>query len=347
MKKLSVKTLAILVVCAVVVVFLSVFVIVKSTAKDENRLEYALSDDGTYYSVTDIKNDFRGGWFCKESLTIPATHKGKPVKVVARIDSKQIKQIIISEGIEKIGSSAFNDDTALENVVIPDSVVSIGSAAFKLCSNLKSISIGKNVKSIGNEAFASCSGLKQIDISEENVHFVYVNNCIINKETQTLMFGGIDAVIPDDGSVIHINAQSFEGNTSIKTLTIPESIVSIGNAAFANCTSLESVVWNAIRCEQAGGDDGYQIFGGCVNLKTFTVGAKVTVIPAYTFKDSKADKIGLTSLTFLDAKGWYQSSKISTLPTAETKYIDFSDPTANLKKITTANYLIKAGTSEQ
>lgn len=347
MKKLSVKALALLAVCAVLVVVLSVLVIVTAAAKDENRLVYELSEDETYYTVTDIKNAYRAGWFCRDSLTVPATHKGKPVKVVARIASNQLKQVTLSEGIERIGQSAFNENEALENIVIPDSVVSIGTSAFKACLSLKSISIGKNVESIGEEAFSSCKGLEEIDISEENVHFEFVNNCIINKETKTLMFGGNNATIPTDGSVTKIDAAAFHYNTTIKTLIIPECIVEIGNLAFAECPNLESVIWNATRCEKAGNTDGNQIFGKCVNLKTFTVGANVTLIPAYTLADMTSDKIGLTTLTFLDAKGWYQSSKKDALPSETTKYLDFSDPATSLEKFRSTNFLIKAGTSEQ
>ena len=51
----------------------------------------------------------------------------------------QIKNVVIGNGITKIGNYAFRDCTLLANIRIPASVISIGSYAFSGCSSLETV----------------------------------------------------------------------------------------------------------------------------------------------------------------------------------------------------------------
>ena len=70
----------------------------------------------------------------------------------------------VPEGIEIIGSGAFQDSTELCAVVLPDSVCELHYWAFGGCINLDNIYLGKNLYYIGNYAFAHCYSLRSIDI---------------------------------------------------------------------------------------------------------------------------------------------------------------------------------------
>ncbi len=310
--KLSLKATIILIVIAAAVLVLGILCIVAATASDPDRLNYVLDENEESYTISDIKNDFRGGWFCKDSLTIPATHNGKPINTLKRINSTHIKEIIISEGITEISGSAFASNTSLEKVVLPSTLQTIGSSAFLNCSSLKSITIPASVTSIGENAFNSCVALEEIVIESGNTEYAYVNNCLIEVFTGILMFGGKNASIPTDGSVTEIASSAFSGNTSITTITIPESITKIGNSAFKGCTNLTKVVWNAIACTKAGANN-VQIFEQCSSLSTFVVGKDVTTIPAYTF-----DKLNgiLQTVTFENTAGWVTKKDKNANPVA-------------------------------
>ena len=69
---------------------------------------------------------------------------------------RNIKQIIIDDGITTIGRSAFRDCSNLTSVTIPNSVTTIGGSAFENCSALTSVTIPNSVTEIGSGAFYSC-----------------------------------------------------------------------------------------------------------------------------------------------------------------------------------------------
>ena len=99
-------------------------------------LEFKLSDDGSYYSVTGIGS-------CEDvDIVIPSTYNSLPVS--------------------SIGEGAFEDCDDLIGVIIPDSVTVIGRAAFYSCSNITSVVIPSNLTVIENAAFSGCVKLVEI-----------------------------------------------------------------------------------------------------------------------------------------------------------------------------------------
>ena len=103
-------------------------------------LEYTLSGDSTYYSVTGI------GTCTDTEIYILATYNGLPVK--------------------EIGENAFYENTTITSIVIPASVQQIGDRAFFACGKLKSVTIGQGstLDRIGYHVFALCSSLESIVI---------------------------------------------------------------------------------------------------------------------------------------------------------------------------------------
>lgn len=74
-----------------------------------------------------------------------------------------LEHVVIPEGIEKLGHSAFRN-CKMKSVVLPDSIDRIRAKAFYQCKNLKSVRFGNNVDTIEDSAFAECCSLKYIDI---------------------------------------------------------------------------------------------------------------------------------------------------------------------------------------
>ena len=136
------------------------------------------------------------------------------------------------------GSVVIPEEITYDNKTLK--VTGIGENAFYNCKALTSITIPKSVTSIGNTAFGSCSALTSIVVEKNNSKYDSRNNCnaIIETNSNTLIAGCKNSVIPNDVTSIGKNAFYCSSLTSI---TIPNSVTSIGEAAFFNCKALTSI----------------------------------------------------------------------------------------------------------
>ena len=150
--------------------------------------------------------------------------------------------IIPADGsVTSIGDESFDGCSGLTSIAIPDSVTIIGDRAFYDCKNLINLTIGKGVTSIGENAFHGCSALEQIIVSKENIIYHSAGNCLIETESKTLILGCKTSTIPSDGSVLTIGCGSFESNTNLVSIVIPDSITTIEEDAFWECTGLKRI----------------------------------------------------------------------------------------------------------
>lgn len=80
--------------------------------------------------------------------------------------AKGSKNVIIPDGVTRIGAGAFNNAKKLESISIPNSITSIGDGAFNFCESLQSVVIPDSVTSIGSSAFYGCHSLQSIVIPD-------------------------------------------------------------------------------------------------------------------------------------------------------------------------------------
>lgn len=97
--------------------------------------------------------------------------------------------------------------------------------------------------------------------------------------------------------VIHIEDGAFSGNTVIRTVTLPDSIRSIGSNAFSGCTSLTSVI-----IPQEVSTIEMCTFMGCSELSTVIIEGGVKTVDVCAF--AGCDK--LTEVTFTGTKEAWQ-----------------------------------------
>ena len=144
------------------------------------------------------------------------------------IDGTKIEgDLVITEGIKSISSSAFSYCTGLTSVTIGNGVTSIGLSAFLGCNGLTSITIGNSVTSIGSYAFYWCRGLTSV-------------------------------TIPD--SVTSIGLSAFLGCNGLTSVTIGNSVTSIGDSAFSECYKLVEVI-NKSSLNIVNGSSGFGYVG--------------------------------------------------------------------------------------
>ena len=140
-----------------------------------------------------------------------------------------------------IGEYAFEYCEGLAGIEIPEGVTSIGNSAFFNCEGLTGVEIPESVTSIGNWVFNNCSSLTSMVVDPGNS--VYTsgngNNCIIEKQGNTLIAGCKTTIIP--GSVTGIGSFAFRGCSGLTGIEIPGSVTSIGASAFYRCEGLTGI----------------------------------------------------------------------------------------------------------
>ena len=161
-----------------------------------------------------------------------------------------LKEVIIT-GRTSIVYGAFYECVSLESVTIPESVTGIGGYAFQYCSSLTNITIPESLTSIGSYAFQYCSSLTNVYYNGTiedwcNISFVteYSNPMYYAKHFNMLnenkeWYEVISITIPE--SVTSIGEYAFSNCSSITSITIPESVTSIGYGAFYKCSSITSI----------------------------------------------------------------------------------------------------------
>ena len=160
-----------------------------------------------------------------------------------------LTSIIIPDSVKSIGKYAFYGCNSLTSIVIGNGVTSIGEAAFMGCKSLTSIVIGNGVTSIWETAFDDCSSLTSIVVAEGNTVYDSREQCnaIIHTATNTLISGCQNTIIPE--SVTSIGEAAFYGCDSLTSIVIGNGVTSIGEAAFMGCDSLKSITFNGTKMQ--------------------------------------------------------------------------------------------------
>lgn len=145
-------------------------------------------------------------------------------------------------------------------------VTSLGSFAFYGSESLETITIPESVTSICDSAFHSCEILSEIKIDSNNKVYDSRENCnaIIETETNTMISGCMNTIIPD--SVTSIGDSAFAGCKGLTSITIPDSVTSLGGALFFYCERLTSIT-----ISQSVTSMGTDLFHGCESLSEIKI----------------------------------------------------------------------------
>ena len=176
-----------------------------------------------------------------------------------------------------IGENAFANRTGMTSITIADSVTSISTSAFYDCSGLASITVDSN-----NANFSSQDGILYNKAKTEIVYVpseiqgeIAIPNGITTIKGSTFAYcTGITSItIPN--SVTSIGYRAFYG-AGLTSITIPDSVTSIGPYAFEDCTGLTSLtISNSV---SSVGDGAFR---GCTGLTTVNTGNGITSLSCF------------------------------------------------------------------
>lgn len=240
--------------------------------------------------VESIEERLLGACTSLTKITIPAsvTRIGQS----AFIGCELLEKIDLPSSVKIIEDGAFALCTSLEEITIPDGVEVIEEGILSGCSGLKTLTIHAGVTAMNVYTLQCCSGLTEVNYSGTKEQWKALSADMDNEyrdrivihcsdgdipklaycgekvtwtlENGTLTISGtgemfdydsgqnkapwvddaskITNVMIDDG-VTSIGEYAFLNCKSLETITIPGSVTSVGFCAFENCTSLTDITY--------------------------------------------------------------------------------------------------------
>ena len=228
-------------------------------------------------------------------LVVPETHSPSysddttPLPVIGIMsgtlkDCSELETAELPEGLLYLDGTFFDKDK-LKQLIFPTTLTYIGEDTVRGCSSISSLVIPSKVNYISRNAFMNMDGLETIIFlpSEAENVTVEINTCKLNPKLKTAKIYAAWDSVP---------VSTFNNDTALETVILPDTVKKIGSIAFGGCKSLAKLDL----------PDGLQeiedsAFSGCVSLKSIDLPASVTTLGKEVFGRYGDDMIGITDVT--------------------------------------------------
>ena len=204
----------------------------------------------------------------KKTVTI-TKYTGKESTVI-------LPSTISSWPVTKIGEDALKDNTTITSVTIPASVTEIGSNAFADCTNLTSVNYAGDWSNLtiqsGNPAVEDAVNAQLFDFE-----FTPDDTAVIVKKYNGT---AADVTIPSHykGKPVTMIDHAAFHDSAVTSVTIPDSVTSIPDDAFAFCSQLTNIsIPNSVTFI------GFSAFNSCTSLKSITLPSSLSTIQSSAF----------------------------------------------------------------
>lgn len=227
---------------------------------------------------------------------------------------------------DTINTYAFYGCTSLTNITLSESVQTIDKYAFSKCTNLSKFVLPSSVQTINGYAFDGCTKLifvENISDTDEDVdalkNVMYLNSYAF-QNCKALTSVDLSGFVGYDASHLGIlYSSTFNGCTSLATVTLPSSLIEIGGSAFKGCTNLASLA-----LPETLETIGSSAFESCTSLETITLSSALKKIGSSAFKNCQA----ITSLTLpesletIDTSAFEGCANLASINLEKVKYIN-------------------------
>ncbi len=187
--------------------------------------------------------------------------------------SGSFDSLVWPEKLTSIGEMAFSECNLPEGFALPDGLTSIGKSAFAYCRRITKIHIPASVTEIGQNAFEGVTLLTEITFGEgiqlRSIPAYFAANTSLRAIT-----------LPE--SVTTIGSMAF-GHTDLQEIRLPDGITSIEPRAFIGCTQLTGVS-NTANLTTI----GYEAFAECAVLTDLILSDCLTDIGYHAFRECSA-----------------------------------------------------------
>lgn len=176
--------------------------------------------------------------------------------------------------VQGVAPDGFSGCAEIRHLVVDEGVSTFGDNAFGACINLETVKLPASA-GYGRHMFVGCRNLKSIVVDPDN-DFIDSRDCcnaIIDTELDKLVVACPAATVPS--SVKSIGEEAFAYCHGMKEIRIPEGVREIGKWAFDGCVDLEHVI-----LPRSLKSIGEAAFCGCESLKSLYIPENVEQIDA-------------------------------------------------------------------
>lgn len=232
-------------------------------------------------------------------------------------ESCSLQSLLLPSTLTAIGKNAFADNSKLNDIDLSHvrSDLQFGEYVFRNCRMLESVEIPDNVGYIPfNSVFYNCTKLKTFVVSPDNPNYYADEQGVLyNADVTEIAYypEGLtgDYVIPN--TIKSIGGGVFIGKTNIVKITIPASVVNIGNSAFENCANLAEVLF------VEGGEElltiGDKAFYRCTALKSIKLPERTLSLGENCFDGSGLSDIDFGGVRTIAANAFGNTKSLSVL----------------------------------
>ena len=250
---------------------------------------------------------------CSSLVSVTIPNNVTSIGYRAFENCSNLTSVTISDTVTSIGKSVFEGCTSLEEMVLPFVGESIDSGTFggddhkyhygalgylfgdyeerpldiyineTVPTSLRYITITMDT-TIADNAFANCGFIENISLPED---VISIGQRAFDGCTSLKSIGGGFDKLESIGDSAFRSCSSLErlGDES-KVIRIPETVTSLGPAAFLGCTQFDTLI-----IDMAGAIEiPKSTFSGCTGLTNATVFGTITSIGAYAFSDCSSLK---------------------------------------------------------
>ena len=302
------------------VVLISLVITLHSNASknsEYNPYHYDFCVDGLYYQyATDEWGDVTKDKVRLCSIGDPSVYSGV-IEIPESVEYDGITSIVVDAGYDTFKGCVLEKvvfpstiscisgfyEASVKEVVIPEGAEYIGQSAFQGCKNLKTLHLPKSIKNIESNAFADCD-IEEINF--ENIEYIgggaFSGSNLKNADLSKLKGAYVELGVLEEGL---LPTDVFAQCEKLENVILSEAITVIDGWAFRECENLTKVEMPSVI------DIWGMAFYQCSNLSDVDLSNVQTIGDNAFYKCSNLSDIDITNVQTIGEAAFYECSNLS------------------------------------
>ena len=302
------------------VVLISLVITLHSNASknsEYNPYHYDFCVDGLYYQyATDEWGDVTKDKVRLCSIGDPSVYSGV-IEIPESVEYDGITSIVVDAGYDTFKGCVLEKvvfpstisyisgfyEASVKEVVIPEGAEYIGQSAFQGCKNLKTLHLPKSIKNIESNAFADCD-IEEINF--ENIEYIgggaFSGSNLKNADLSKLKGAYVELGVLEEGL---LPTDVFNQCENLENVILSEAITVIDGWAFRECENLTKVEMPSVI------DIWGMAFYQCSNLSDVDLSNVQTIGEAAFYECSNLSEIDFYNVQTIGKNAFYKANGLT------------------------------------